>query len=173
MLVQAGRMRLVIAAPAPEGSSGQLRRAQEGDRTLRASDAERESVIAQLSEHARLGRITLDELAERIADASAARQRCQLDGLLVDLPALRFPVRRPFGRRGLRRHARAFAAVNGATFAAWGLLGAESVAADAVLWPLCLAAAWGCGLLTHRRLVLGVGAGKRPDATACPSPLGG
>jgi hypothetical protein len=74
---------------------------------------------------------------------------------------------------GLRRHERAFAAVNGATFAAWGLLGGESVAADVVMWPLCLAAAWGWGLLTHRRLVLDPKAGSSPATRGQPLPLNG
>nr|QIY77665.1 DUF1707 domain-containing protein [Streptomyces sp. RLB1-33] len=53
---------------------------------LRASDAERERVEAQLQHHYAVGRLTLPELEERVAVAYEARTREQLDALLTDLP---------------------------------------------------------------------------------------
>jgi hypothetical protein len=55
---------------------------------LRASDQERESVVAQLGEHCAAGRLTVDELADRAQAAYAARTVGDLDALLADLPPL-------------------------------------------------------------------------------------
>ena len=52
----------------------------------RASDAEREAVIARLRDAAAEGRLTVEELAERIDAAYAARTRAELEPLTADLP---------------------------------------------------------------------------------------
>lgn len=57
------------------------------DPAIRASDAEREQTIERLRGAAGEGRLTLEELADRIETASFARTREQLDGLTADLPA--------------------------------------------------------------------------------------
>ncbi len=54
---------------------------------LRASDAERERTAEVLHEAAGEGRLTLDELEERLAAAYAARYRHELPALTADLPA--------------------------------------------------------------------------------------
>ena len=54
---------------------------------IRASDAEREDVVAQLGEHATTGRLTLAELDERITLAYTATTRGELDRLVDDLPS--------------------------------------------------------------------------------------
>lgn len=63
---------------------------------LRGSDAEREQVFDRLSEHAAAGRLTLQELEDRIARAAAARTRGELEALTRDLPDVgtRAPARR-------------------------------------------------------------------------------
>ncbi|TCM42708.1 DUF1707 domain-containing protein [Kribbella sp. VKM Ac-2568] len=53
---------------------------------VRASDAERDQVAAQLQHHYAVGRLTLPELEERVAGAHEARTREQLDALVSDLP---------------------------------------------------------------------------------------
>ena len=53
---------------------------------LRASDAERERVVDFLRENSLVGRLTHDELDERIGLAYAAVTRGDLERLLVDLP---------------------------------------------------------------------------------------
>ena len=53
----------------------------------RASDAEREAVVARLRDAAGEGRLTVEELAERIDAAYAARTRDELEPLTADLPA--------------------------------------------------------------------------------------
>jgi hypothetical protein len=52
----------------------------------RASDTEREETIARLREGAAEGRLTVEELAERIDAAYAASTRAELEPLTADLP---------------------------------------------------------------------------------------
>ncbi|HEX8005931.1 MAG TPA: DUF1707 domain-containing protein [Trebonia sp.] len=56
---------------------------------MRVSDAEREATAAELREHYASGRLTLDELNERIDKALAAKTRGDLDALMRDLPSAR------------------------------------------------------------------------------------
>lgn len=67
-----------------------------GPDPVRASDAEREAVVDRLRLHAGDGRLTLEELEERIDQAYAARTRGQLSEALRELPAA---TRQPEGSR--------------------------------------------------------------------------
>jgi hypothetical protein len=58
----------------------------EGQPVVRASDAEREHVARILGEHGAAGRLTPEELDERLDAAYAARTHGELDRLLEDLP---------------------------------------------------------------------------------------
>jgi Domain of unknown function (DUF1707) len=58
------------------------------DCDLRIGDAERDATMTQLREHFAAGRLTLDEVTERIDLALAAKTRGQIDGLMADLPQL-------------------------------------------------------------------------------------
>jgi hypothetical protein len=62
---------------------------------LRASDTERERVITFLREHALLGRLSDDELEERIGLAYAAITVGDLEALIGDLPRGNRPPSRP------------------------------------------------------------------------------
>jgi hypothetical protein len=53
----------------------------------RASDAEREAIVERLRDAGAEGRLTMEELAERIDAAHAARTRAELEPLVADLPA--------------------------------------------------------------------------------------
>jgi Domain of unknown function (DUF1707)/Cell wall-active antibiotics response 4TMS YvqF len=53
----------------------------------RASDAEREGTVTRLREAAAEGRLTVEELTERIDAAYAATTRAELEPLTADLPA--------------------------------------------------------------------------------------
>jgi Domain of unknown function (DUF1707)/Cell wall-active antibiotics response 4TMS YvqF len=59
---------------------------------VRASDSEREAVVARLRTAAGEGRLALDELAERLDRAFAAVTRADLEPLTADLPAESAPV---------------------------------------------------------------------------------
>jgi uncharacterized membrane protein len=56
------------------------------EHNVRVSDAERESVAAQLREHYAQGRLTLDELNERLDRAFSSRTRTDLNAVTFDLP---------------------------------------------------------------------------------------
>jgi hypothetical protein len=62
---------------------------------LRASDADREQIAEQLRRAATEGRLSPDELDERLGSALAAQTYGELDRLVADLPApSRAPARR-------------------------------------------------------------------------------
>src|SRR3954451_2714635 len=65
---------------------------------LRASDAERERVVAFLREHALLGRLTDDELEDRIGLAYASVTVGDLEKLIADLPRAARPASAPAHR---------------------------------------------------------------------------
>lgn len=69
---------------------------------MKACDADRDAVVAALSEHFQTGRLTGEELDERTGRALTARTLDELDELTADLPAIRpagpAPVVRPRGR---------------------------------------------------------------------------
>jgi Domain of unknown function (DUF1707) len=58
------------------------------DCDLRIGDAERDATMTQLREHFAAGRLTMEELAERIDQALTAKTQGQIDGLMADLPRL-------------------------------------------------------------------------------------
>jgi Domain of unknown function (DUF1707) len=59
---------------------------------VRIGDADREAIAAQLREHYADGRLTLDELNERLDQTFAAKTTADLDAVMRDLPH----VARPF-----------------------------------------------------------------------------
>jgi hypothetical protein len=63
---------------------------------VRVSDAERDDVVSQLSEHFQAGRLTADEFDERAGLAIGAKTRGDLTSLMTDLPG---------GEQGLTRPA--------------------------------------------------------------------
>ena len=56
------------------------------DYDLRIGDAERDATMAQLREHFVAGRLTLDELTERLDLTLAAKTQGQIESLMADLP---------------------------------------------------------------------------------------
>jgi hypothetical protein len=63
------------------------------DYDLRIGDAERDAATAQLREHFAAGRLTFDELTERIDAALTAKTQRQIDRLMADLPRPPKPAR--------------------------------------------------------------------------------
>lgn len=64
------------------------------DDSIRASDADRDRVTAQLRDHFAAGRITPGELDERLSAALSAKTFSDLRRIMADLPG---PVPAPFG----------------------------------------------------------------------------
>ncbi len=65
------------------------------DYDLRIGDAERDAAMVQLREHYVAGRLTLDELTERIDGALSAKTQRHIDQLMADLPRPPRAARRP------------------------------------------------------------------------------
>jgi len=127
---------------------------------MRASDADRDAVLSDLSEHFQAGRLTAEEFEERAGRALAARTWGELKELLRDLPATRpgpqVPVaisssaagpERPAGRRApapvavLAAVAIAVAVSAGIAHIGWGLLGLVFVALLIARRRICSAGA--------------------------------
>jgi hypothetical protein len=119
--------------------------------TTRASDAERETVAAALGRSAAQGRLTLEELEQRLSSAYAAKTCAELEPLLADLPdhcsaggSARRPAS-PADRRGARRSGgrSGFPVLVVLCWAIWGLSVARSTSHGLEgLWPLWLTAIW-------------------------------
>jgi hypothetical protein len=69
------------------GGPGPGEAGREAAPALRASDAEREAAVARLRTAGGEGRLTLDELADRVTAAYQARTGGELGALVSDLPA--------------------------------------------------------------------------------------
>jgi hypothetical protein len=109
------------------------------DPGLRASDADREEVVASLREHAAAGRLDVDELEQRVSAAYAARSHGELAVLQRDLPRAR-----PASRRPAPRHApewSVFLQVNALLIAIWAVSGAG------YFWPAWVLVWWGLALV--------------------------
>jgi hypothetical protein len=63
-----------------------------GSPAIRASDEEREAVVARLRTAAGEGRLALDELADRLERALSAATRAELEPLTTDLPEQAAPA---------------------------------------------------------------------------------
>jgi Domain of unknown function (DUF1707) len=59
---------------------------------MRASDADRDAALAELSKHFQAGRLTSDELDERTGRALQARTMGELQVLMSDLPTAPVPA---------------------------------------------------------------------------------
>jgi hypothetical protein len=53
---------------------------------IRASDEDRQRIVAALERHTGAGRLTLDEFAERVQVVHDARTMSELDAIVHDLP---------------------------------------------------------------------------------------
>ena len=71
-----------------------------GIRGVRLSDAEREEVADLLARHMAAGRLTVDELEQRVASLYRARSRDEVTALIHDLPPLPSSQPQPRTRRG-------------------------------------------------------------------------
>jgi hypothetical protein len=128
------RQRAVATAAEPVGA----------DLDLRASDVERERVVAQLRDHAAEGRLDLAELDQRVERAYAARTRRELRELLADLPAP-LAQHRSVDTPSLRARVVPYLAVMTLLVAIWLATGAGYP------WPVWPALGWGVALLGHAR----------------------
>lgn len=115
---------------------------REGVPAIRASDADRDRVVTLLRQHAADGRLTLDELGERITEAYAARTTDDLRPVLRELPPpdRPLPLPTPPARRGLSPAVRTYVLVMALLIGVWAVSGAQS------FWPLWPLLGWGFAL---------------------------
>jgi Domain of unknown function (DUF1707) len=132
------------------------------DPTMRASDADRDQVAEALREHCAVGRITVDELQERLEAVYASRTFGELSRVTADLPeedlyerpvpvrkAASAPAKRTQGgelaQRGTRAMWAAWATVSAINFTIWLAL---ALTVEVVYpWWLWVAGPWGAVLL--------------------------
>ena len=107
---------------------------------VRASDGERERVVADLRTHAADGRLTVEELESRVDQALAATTRRDLAALTRDLPRAR---RSTSGSDDFGEHLRTYLSVMLLLVAIWALSGAGY---PWFLWPACC---WGFAVGLH------------------------
>jgi hypothetical protein len=104
--------------------------------SLRAADADRERLAEELREHMLAGRLSSEELEERLERTYAARTRGELDALRSDLPMGLTTLegalaeRKAKLRRRLGQEAGGAVGVSGLCVGIWAATGA-----DASFWP--------------------------------------
>jgi hypothetical protein len=111
---------------------------------LLASDADRDRMAERLRTATAEGRLTSEELEERLETAFSARTEAELEPLVADLPAA--TVSTPPAGRGERRrwdndHVRAYLGVSLMLVAIWALTGAG------YFWPIWPMLGWGIGVV--------------------------
>ena len=130
---------------------------------IRASDADRDRVAASLREHCALGRITMDELQERLDSVYASKTIGDLQEVTADLPeedlyqlpvpaaqpkstaSVARPPSRDLDVRGMKAMWGAWATVSAINFTVWLIV---LVTTGAVYpWWIWVAGPWGAILL--------------------------
>lgn len=129
------------------------------DRTLRASDDDREKTVSRLGDHLAAGRLETAEFEERMSAAYRATTLGDLDVLMTDLPTERpepstsveKPAAAPVGKPQRRfPHYGSWLSVSLITLAVWGI--SSAAAAEPVrFWPVWVIVPWGLAI------VLGMG----------------
>ena len=109
-------------------------------RGLLASDADRDRVAERLRAAAGEGRLTSEELEERLERSFSARTDAELEPLVADLPSPR--RRAPVPRDHI--HERAYVATMLLLVAIWALTGAG------YFWPIWPMLGWGIGVVADR-----------------------
>jgi class 3 adenylate cyclase len=131
---------------------------------LRASDADRERVAERLREHYGEGRLSDDDLSERIDAAYRARTMSELETLTVDLPSAQGPAHRR-RRSGLetsvRIHLTTYLVVNLLLIGIWAASG------GGYFWPIWPILGWGIGVGCHAAPLLA----RRPGRSHHDAPL--
>ena len=128
------------------------------------SDRERERAVVLLRDGGAEGRLTPQELEERVERALGARTRGELASVIGDLPdgaAATKPARAVHGgRSAMRRQVAIYAAVNLLLVVVWAVSGAG------YFWPVWPLLGWGLGLAKHH--VRHGAAGHRGPSRARP-----
>lgn len=133
--------------PTVNSSRPRRRSSSAGRGHLRLSDRERDRAAETLRDHAAAGRLTLDELSDRLQAALRARTRAELDEQFADLPQA--PARRnrhqPATMVGTRISVAAYVCGALAMIAIWAATG------SGYFWPVWPIMGWGIGVMSRLR----------------------
>ena len=133
---------------------------------LRASDADRERVAKLLRDHYSAGRLSDDDLSERVDSVYRVRTMSELAELTADLPAAPGPPR-PRRRSALeasvRIHLTIYFLVNLMLIGIWAAAGAG------YFWPIWPIPGWGIGEGCHAAPLLAM-RGRHREAAALEQP---
>jgi class 3 adenylate cyclase len=114
--------------------------------SLRASDADRERVVESLREHYGAGRLSEEELSERVETVYGVRTKSELQALTADLPSPPAPGlghRRSALEANVRTHLAIYVAVNVMLVGIWAASG------GGYFWPVWPILGWGIGVGCH------------------------
>ncbi len=137
--------------------------------SVRASDADRERVVAAVRRHYAAGRLETQELEQRVAEAYAARWRSELRWLLSDMP-LELPAMDRsrmagridrFQRALLHLHLVCWVIFNTLVLAVWAWGGANGALPLVALVPTTALLAWHAKGSRNVSRRLAPGAGSR------------
>src|SRR4029453_3878397 len=131
---------------------------------LRASDVERAQTIELLRRHHEAGRLTAEELGERIERVNAATTFGDLDATMANLPRLLPPLAPPTApvqeptpgeaRQTFYRVPFAFGGINLVLIGIWAFSGRGA------FWPIWVILGWGLGMAFYAFWVFGPQAGR-------------
>ena len=126
---------------------------------LRASDAERAQIIELLRRHHQDGRLTAEELAERIERVNAATTFGDLDASMANLPRLLPSLAPPTAtvlertpgaaRQAFYRALFAYVVINLFLIGIWAFSGRGA------FWPIWVVLGWGLGMAFYAFRVFG------------------
>ena len=122
---------------------------------VRVGDADREAVAAQLREHYADGRLTLDELNERLDQAFAAKTTADLNTVMRDLPY----VSRPF--TGAPAGNAAWPSPVGPSGSGWDNGGGYRRGRPSAIFAPLLGLVWIC-VIVGAVMLFGLGGSDRP-----------
>ncbi len=106
-----------------------------GASSLRVADADREQVIEELREHAGDGRLTAEELEERVGAAYAASTRADLDALRADLPISSTSVKLALSKRRSQLRRRVLQEAGGSLAMSLLAVGLWFASGEGSFWP--------------------------------------
>jgi hypothetical protein len=114
---------------------------------VRVSDEDRDRAVEALRSHYAAGRLSADELEERVERAYHSTTRGDVDRLFSDLPSdrgRRAAARLEQANRGAwRAHLTSYVAVNSGLVGLWGMTGGGE------FWPVWCLAPWGVAVGWH------------------------
>jgi class 3 adenylate cyclase len=125
---------------------------------VRASDADRERVAELLRDHYGAGRLSDEDLSERVEAVYGVRTLSELEALTADLPSA--PRARSGGRRrsgleiSFRIHLTIYIVVNVLLIALWAASG------GGYFWPVWPILGWGIGVAGHGAPLLALRGGR-------------